>query len=521
MDINTGHIVKSASVSHTDTSQIRDNTSVNNRVQPNVVQNPNVSNASTLLKSLLPGDVLTGLITQMKDSQVLINLNDGSFLSAHLAGNSNVSNGDIVTFLVKNISDNQLSLKVMPANEQENMFISKALEAAGLFPTEENTAMIKELLSLNMPVNSDMLNNMNRLMGQYPNSDIKTIANLVRLDMPVTSENIGMFEAYKHFDARLDGQLSSLTDSLFNTINEAAANKDSSALDDINSLINGFYGSGDEAVESTPLKNAFSSDFINDLSQQLSNISDAGKELANSLNDDSATLKNLLLSIINNNNLSDPSAKLTNSPAFKQLLNQFITETMRLTPKDVGASDNTINSYYKRVRKNLEDVANVFKSEAVNNNLDKDMQNIKSNIDFMNDLNKNMTFFQMPLKFSEGEGNGELYVFTNKKALANKADNVSAMLHLDMDNLGPVDVYVKLDKMRVSTNFILESEEMLDFLYSHIDELNSRLEQLGYSTHFEMKVADKEKDNFDFVDNFVERDIHPENNGQFVFDIKA
>lgn len=38
----------------------------------------------------------------------------------------------------------------------------------------------------------------------------------------------------------------------------------------------------------------------------------------------------------------------------------------------------------------------------------------------MNDLNKNMTYFQMPVKFSESEGNGELYVFTNKKNLAGK-----------------------------------------------------------------------------------------------------
>ena len=83
----------------------------------------------------------------------------------------------------------------------------------------------------------------------------------------------------------------------------------------------------------------------------------------------------------------------------------------------------------------------------------------KSNTDFMNDLNKNMTFFQMPLKFSEGEGNGELYVFTNKKALTHNSEDVSAMLHLDMEHLGPIDVYVKLNKKNVSTNFILESEE--------------------------------------------------------------
>lgn len=81
------------------------------------------------------------------------------------------------------------------------------------------------------------------------------------------------------------------------------------------------------------------------------------------------------------------------------------------------------------------------------------MESIKSNIDFMNDLNKNMTYFQMPLRFSQSDANGELYVFTNKKALAQGTDNVSALLHLDMENLGPVDVFVRLNKKNVSTNF--------------------------------------------------------------------
>ena len=76
----------------------------------------------------MPGDVLSGIINQIKDSQVLIGFNDGSLLSAHLTGDANVSKGDNITFLVKNISDNQISLKVVSVGEQQNMFIDKALE---------------------------------------------------------------------------------------------------------------------------------------------------------------------------------------------------------------------------------------------------------------------------------------------------------------------------------------------------------------------------------------------------------
>lgn len=101
------------------------------------------------------------------------------------------------------------------------MFIDKALEAAGLYPTEENTAMVKELLSLNMPVNTDMLNTVNKYMAQFPDSDIKTIANLVRLDMPVTEENINLYKAYETFNAKLDGQLSTMENALSDNIMRA------------------------------------------------------------------------------------------------------------------------------------------------------------------------------------------------------------------------------------------------------------------------------------------------------------
>ena len=56
--------------------------------------------------------------------------------------------------------------------------------------------------------------------------------------------------------------------------------------------------------------------------------------------------------------------------------------------------------------------------------------------------------------------------------------------------------------------------------WAYPDELNERLEQLGYSTHFEMTLSNKEND-FDFNTDFIEKDVRLDNGGQYVFDIKA
>ena len=291
-------------------------------------------------------------------------------------------------------------------------------------------------------------------------------------------------------------------------------------IQQLNTVINSMYGNADDNtnVTSKLVTESFSKDFINELSRQLTESSNG--DIAEKLNDPSTTTKDMLNAILNNNKITDPAFLPTNKATFDKLLHQFINETMRITPKDVADTPDTLTNYYKRTKKVMEDVENVLKSSKADNDLAKNMSDIKSNIDFMNDLNKNMTFFQMPLKFSDSEGNGDLYVFTNKKSLANNPDEVSAMLHLDMPNLGSVDVYVKLNHTNVSTNFILETEELLDFVYAHIDELNERLKQLGYSTHFEMTLSNKEND-FDFNTDFIEKDVRSDNGGQYVFDIKA
>ena len=62
---------------------------------------------------------------------------------------------------------------------------------------------------------------------------------------------------------------------------------------------------------------------------------------------------------------------------------------------------------------------------------------------------------------------------------------------------------------------------MLDFVYAHIDELNQRLEKLGYSTHFEMKISNKDEKSFDFEQDFIEKDIYRMSGEQLVFDSRV
>ncbi len=546
-------------------NNINNNANVSNNIN-NAGQadsGPNVNNGQTAnskevietLKNMMEGDILSGLVTDINNDNITLRLNNGQQLLARLAQNQLVQIGQNMTFLLENNITDTIILKPLMSDGQQAYMINNALVAAGYPSTEENVNLIKELINMNMPVDTDTISEMMKNTVHFPEADINTIANLMKLEIPVTSDNIAQFEAYKSYEHSIMGELNNIGQDISSTvaelINSSEYDKGISILD---STINTLYqtGSGKTAQNSEQIYNSsdgavklsdnqdnaqkaagVDSQQLNSymdkdsLGQLVSKISDTfgsnAQNIINAIKDGNISTKELLMNInelLKNSHSKVDAAGLINSKEYGALLKQMTAETMMLTPAAV-AEENSIKNFYKRLKSSIDNITDNLQKSAQGSSLAKDMSQIKSNIDFMNDLNKNMTFVQLPVKFSESAGNGDLYVFTNKKALKNGTDKVSALLHLDMDNLGPMDIYVNLSGKNVSTNFCLESEEMLDFVYSNIDKLNERLTKLGYITKFEMKLTQDNQKGIDFVDDFINKDNPPVKISQYVFDIKA
>lgn len=480
-----------------------------------------LSEGMKLLNSLMSGDTFTGFVSEIKDGTAFITMNNGAEISAKLSDGAMINAGQNVTFIVEENAGNRISIKPVLAGEQQAVLIDKALEAAGLGPTEDNINIVKGLLGLGMPVDSDTISQMARYSMQFPDASINTIANLMRLEIPVTSDNIKEFQIYSQFDGKIESLLSEVEQEFVSSM--VSSSDDSSALNVFKDIISTIY----EGFDGNAVQSSLAGDILSDTSAvELKNmLSNAGlNDIADNLM--KTSVKEVLTRLLSGETFTDGNSlkEIINSKGFRELLHAAVNDTMKLTPRDVEEGEAAVSSYYKRIRKNVTTIESFLKSNDLQSSqgLSKSLSDIRSNIDFMNDLNKNMTYFQMPIKFSESEGNGELYVFTNKKKLANNTDNISAMLHLDMENLKSMDIYVNLSKgNNISTNFVLETEELLDFVYQHIDKLNERLEQLGYKTHFEMKVAQDADERLDFVKDFIEKDIRPASGGQYLFDVKA
>ena len=109
-------------------------------------------------------------------------------------------------------------------------------------------------------------------------------------------------------------------------------------------------------------------------------------------------------------------------------------------------------------------------------------------------MNQVFTYMQMPLKMASEAQHGDLYIYTNKKKLMSGDGNVSALLHLDMTHLGTMDVHVSMNPEGVvNTHFILQNEEIIDFIAEHLPELDERINRRGYHMHSDVSLNSEKK----------------------------
>lgn len=187
------------------------------------------------------------------------------------------------------------------------------------------------------------------------------------------------------------------------------------------------------------------------------------------------------------------SHQIFSDKGFQNLMKNALTEQWLLKPNDVQ-DKGKVDALYERLNSQLSKLSEALAGKvSPDSPLAQNVTNLRNNLDFMNQLNQMYAYVQLPLKMTEGRAHGDLYVYANKRGLASKDGSVSALLHLDMEHLGPVDVYVAMQGQRVNTQFYLPDEEMLDFIEQHIHILNERLEQKGYSMNTVMSVKGEEK----------------------------
>lgn len=503
-------------------SQINQNYMENMGAEGTSFLEQGLKNGMEAILGKLPGQAVTGEVLFRNGNDILISLGQNQLLQAKLEGNMSAQPGQLLTFQIKNNGASKVVLSPLFENLSQDPNVSKALKAAGLPENNITAGMVKAMMQEGLPIDRQSLYQMNRYVNANPQTDVQTLVQMQRLSLPITEENIFQFEAYKNYQHQLGQSLSDIVDAFSQSFQEIAENGDLQEGFEFYKEVLNVLVEAQPMTESAPKDIAFEntgqiwepSEKQISPEQALEHVEEETKDIqlllpeeqeilteqlkqagapARLLNAVAAQkisggeLLNEVSKMLTQETAPDKEAlwKLLEGKPFKHILKNEMNRQWLLQPQEV-AQEHSVDKLYERLNSQMSRLNSVL-SQTVKPDtpLAKAVSNVNGNIDFMNQLNHIFTYVQLPLKMQEHNTTGELFVYTNRKSLAKKDGSVSALLHLDMEHLGSMDVHVSLNHQKVSTKFYLQDESALELIAQNIHILNERLENRGYSMNAE------------------------------------
>lgn len=490
--------------------------------------------AAAILKEtagLPAGDTIQGQLVSKDGSSIELLLGNNARLTTMLEQDMNLSLGQLLSFEVKSNQGGQLTLRPLFANMSNSSTIMSALDAAGIAANDTTIEMVDTLMQNGMPVNKELLNTINRELSMYPDADVSDIIMLHKMDIPVNEGNVRQMHLYNNNNQWMMESVSDsaseltglLTDALLKGGEDAqnimAGLKqllppvDGQAEDiahtgadgELSQSVTGGVGPNTEGGVSTAIaadsdvsqmtdisKGALDAQAATDKPAQNIGAGNADSVMTDAKAADGSADTNADGRVISKFNVFDKLSELKpeelNKPEIKAQIKNAVTELLKdnmlMKPEDIK-EDKFVQKYYERTM-NLADGLEKLMQQNGKSDADftRSMTNMKENTTFMNHINDMYNYVQLPLKMNEAQANGDLYVYARKKGRNGNGEDgrLTALLHLSMEHLGNMDIFLTLTEgQKLNTKFTLEKEEMIDFIASHIDELNARLEKKGYN----------------------------------------
>lgn len=194
--------------------------------------------------------------------------------------------------------------------------------------------------------------------------------------------------------------------------------------------------------------------------------------------------------------------KLFAGKEFQTIFRSVIEKQWLLRPEELK-HEHKVSGLYERLEQQLSQMEEAVRATgSTQNTFLQAASQVHSNLEFMNQMNQIYHYVQLPLKMSGQNANGELYVYANRKNLRDPDAELTAFLHLDMEQLGSTDVSVRMQNRSVRTNFYLEDDASYDLVEKHLEVLDKRLKSKGYQSSV---TVTHEKKDISFKENIVKK----------------
>lgn len=471
----------------------------NNRIQTS--DSENTEQANRQIRSLVPGQTLRGEIVSREGSNAQIRLLQDVLIDAKVDADIRLDLGQNITFQVKS-NGQTLNLSPLFTNMATEGTVRKALDMASL-PTNENTvAMTKQLMDAGLPIDKNTLQQIWHESNTFPDAEIMDIVNLHRLELPVTEENISQMASYRNLTHQLTEGIADASEALTATLQEMVAGGDVEQVAGLYQAITELLLAEGEVSGVADTVQAENTQMLQTIveenpkvlqpeeisAENMGRLSDITVKAVDSDESVTAQLQNIQKLLKQGLDTKDVHLlhRVLQDSKVMELPGKLLLDSWSLRPEDVE-SPKKVEQLYQKLGRQLKGFADALGENGQSGSqVYQAVSNLSRNVDFLQQINQTYAYIQLPLHLRQGEHKtGELFVYTNKKNLAKRDGQVSALLHLDMEHLGPVDVYVAMQDVKVSTKFYVQNDAILDYLESNMDVLTQRLKKRGYDCNCE------------------------------------
>lgn len=519
-----------------------------------------VTSLTAAIRELAPGSIFEGNVSFVKGANVILSLENGQNVHARLDKNAlKLVPGQSMFFQVKSNEGGVVAIRPYMGTGTSNPTLMRALQAAGLPMDERNLQMVNEMMKEQMPIHADALADMHRAIAANENISVDTLVQMRKLGLPITPQMAAQFENYRNDTHMLLGQMNDLmeelpqflesqgmdvpqmvglntqllgilTEGMADDVGQAVQSSETSA--DVTMLpqetgaeVEGMFFDGEAgaadaqpAVRYAPQQlgavlDSQTQESFSDLLRSIGDLveNDAVFDENGDLNLNLTTKK--MLSLIDHE-LQTQLAKggleaddvkdLLSHKGYQKLLNNVMEEQWLVRPSEVKSKER-ISGLYERLERQMEEISKVLKLTGNENSaLGHSVEQIRGNVEFMNQVNQIYNYVQIPLKMNGHNANGDLYVYTNKRRAREENGELSAFLHLDMEHLGSTDVSVKMKGKSVDTNFSFSDDESYALVEKYLPILDAKLSALGYNVTL---TVSGDRGRMDFVEDFLKKDL--------------
>lgn len=208
------------------------------------------------------------------------------------------------------------------------------------------------------------------------------------------------------------------------------------------------------------------------------------------------------------------------TPLYSKLLEEALLQRWTLTPEKLAMQEE-VNHLYQQVEKDLGSIHHLLKNIEENadvRSLQEPVQNLQNTVGLLRDFQNVFNYLPIPVQFKEQLSHADLYVMTRKKSTALSDEPLSVLIHLDMTNLGSMNIKLSMTRDMLQVSFHMENEASCTLLRANLPSLTEALEAKGYQVTASIH---QEAISPDIISGSLEASLQPDAVKRYSFDIRT